>query len=364
MSLALISNVPAGTTLPTSGDVHASTDAAADPALAEIANSVFADVLRVITQTLDAGPTDPGAAAEGEDDDTTDEAANPDLVTADAMLPGMAMTMVPAALQAAGIQLAPTVQREGTHAGNDVAIGEVGAGGARRPAAAPPDALTTQVPGVGASSSQRTDASPNDGPTTGAASRASAPVAIDAAPVRAVVERQPLPTPTDASVASALATTLPADRDAGGADSVLKLNAAAPSQWRQPLQDALGDRLQQQLGRGSDHALIRLDPPTLGRIEILVRHENGSVQVHLSASNPEVLRQLNHIGDSLRQDLVARQHGEVSVTVSDTGRDAAGRERSRDQQPQPDDTTPHRALAEADDASTAATPFTLAHDRD
>ena len=62
-----------------------------------------------------------------------------------------------------------------------------------------------------------------------------------------------------------------------------------------------------------------------------------------------MVRQLNTIGDSLRQDLGQRQYGDVSVVVSDAGamgRDADGRSRGR--QPEPDNTDPNRALAEAE----------------
>lgn len=129
----------------------------------------------------------------------------------------------------------------------------------------------------------------------------------------------------------------------------VKLSPTTPAQWRQPLAEALGDRLQLNLQRGSDQAVIRLEPPQLGRIEIAIRHEAGSLQVHLSATHHEVVRQLNTIGDSLRQDLGQRQYGDVSVVVSDAGamgRDADGRSRGR--QPQQENTDPNRALAEAE----------------
>lgn len=198
-----------------------------------------------------------------------------------------------------------------------------------------------------------------------AASAAGNPVpAVAAADAAAASQRASEP------AAAALARTEPAAPVAGiapaqapaqapVADGVLPLKASAPSQWRQPLQEALGDRLKLQLQRGSEQAVIRLDPPTLGRIEILVRHEGGNVQVHLSASNGEVLRQLGHIGDSLRQDLVNRQYGDVSVVVSDGSRDAEGRQRQRQGEQQQ---APGRALAEADDGEHAGT-FAIAADR-
>ena len=101
--------------------------------------------------------------------------------------------------------------------------------------------------------------------------------------------------------APAAASTLPAP----GADTI-KLNGPA-QQWQEPLREALGERLQTQIGRNSEHAVIRLDPPMLGRIDISIRHTAGMLQVNLSASNTEVLRQLQGIGETMRTDLAQRQ---------------------------------------------------------
>ncbi|HTD04163.1 flagellar hook-length control protein FliK [Undibacterium sp.] len=147
----------------------------------------------------------------------------------------------------------------------------------------------------------------------------------------------------------------------------LKL-AGTPAQWQQPLREALGERLQMQLGRNSEQAVIRLDPPMLGRIEISIRHEGGALQVNMSASNNEVLRQLHGIGDSLRQDLSHRQYTDVAVTVSATPRsnagsgsaDADGRQRHAAAQEQ-EENLPSRALA---DAGQAASGFAMLTDRD
>ncbi|MYM89034.1 flagellar hook-length control protein FliK, partial [Rugamonas sp. FT82W] len=135
--------------------------------------------------------------------------------------------------------------------------------------------------------------------------------------------------------------------------AVVKL-AGAPDQWQQPLREALGDRLQVQLQRNNDHAVIRLEPPNMGSIEISIRHSAGSLQVNLSANHSEVLRQLNTIGDSVRQDLSTRQYADVSVTVSSSRAqaqaDSGGRNGQQREQDQEQGRTPGRALA--DDATT------------
>jgi flagellar hook-length control protein FliK len=145
------------------------------------------------------------------------------------------------------------------------------------------------------------------------------------------------------------------------ADSSVRLTGSA-EQWQQPLRAALGDRLQLQLQRNSEQAVIRLEPPNMGTIEISIRHSAGALQVNLSASNSEVLRQLNNIGDNVRQDLSQRQLGDVAVTVSSSaGRGLAdggsGRQPEREQQ----ERTPGRALSDGADADS---PFAMLTERE
>ena len=90
----------------------------------------------------------------------------------------------------------------------------------------------------------------------------------------------------------------------------------------------------------------------MGTIEIVIRHEAGGLQVKMHASNSEVARQLQAVSDTLRQDLVQRQHGDVSVQVYDAARDSEGRNKQRhgafvEEQP-------GRALNEANDGTGAA----------
>jgi flagellar hook-length control protein FliK len=120
------------------------------------------------------------------------------------------------------------------------------------------------------------------------------------------------------------------------------------------LVQVLGDHLQLQIGRGSESAVIRLDPPSMGSIEIVIRHEAGGVQVHLSASNGEVLNQLQGIGDALRQDLMQRHQGAVSVQVSDDSANAGRRQR----QPEGQDESEPSVREAADDEEPAT--FSLA----
>lgn len=138
-------------------------------------------------------------------------------------------------------------------------------------------------------------------------------------------------------------------------DKAVDAQPAAPN--RQALVDALGERLSVQLNRGASQATLRLDPPMMGTIEIVIRHDAAGVQVHLSASHGDVLRQLHNIGNALSQDLVQRNHGEVTVHVSESSRDGDGRQRNR--QGDSGDATPGHALRTADEPERPVT-FTLA----
>jgi flagellar hook-length control protein FliK len=147
------------------------------------------------------------------------------------------------------------------------------------------------------------------------------------------------------------------------ADSVTL--SGPPTAWRQTLQEALGDRLQLQLGKNAELAVIRLEPPMLGRVEIAIRHSAGSLEVHISATHGEVLRQLQAVGENLRNDLAQRQFTDVAVNIAQAPRAAAagnmpmfagdGSGRGRQHEGQ-EEQQPGNAL---DEANTGAAPFSL-----
>jgi flagellar hook-length control protein FliK len=136
-----------------------------------------------------------------------------------------------------------------------------------------------------------------------------------------------------------------------------------PTAWRQTLQEALGDRLQLQVGKNAEQAVIRLEPPMLGRVEIAIRHSAGSLEVHISATHGEVLRQLQTVSEGLRNDLAQRQFTDVSVNVVPAPRGAngapmfaGGEGRGRQQEGRQQEQNPGEALAEA---NTGNSPFSL-----
>lgn len=139
----------------------------------------------------------------------------------------------------------------------------------------------------------------------------------------------------------------------------VRLPASEPDLWQRPLAQALGDRLQVQASQGIEQARIRLEPPALGRIEIVLRQESGQLQVQLSATHHEVVRQLQAMGEGLRQELTQKQGTPVTVQVFEDRALADGRHPQRErQQQQPQEDQPGQGLLSESKAERRA--FTLA----
>ena len=298
--------------------------------------------------------------------DADAEAAVDDDVVPDVLLGAMAPTLTPAALPAMMLAMQgakPGAAADAASTPSDDATSSPVAGARAAPllpaAATAHTPAAAQAAGVVAAArndpgaTQSVAAQPNAVPAAASLSgETAADAGADAIPVMAGP--------------GALATAPPAS--ARSADSIVL--AGPPAAWRQNLHEALGERLQLQLGRNIEQATIRLEPPMLGRIEIAIRHSAGNLEIHIAASNSEVLRQLNTVSDSLRSDLAGRQYGSVSVNVSDMPRmqasaqtggqmpgqgqgDAQGRSRQEQEQAR----IPGRALH--DEATPGSTLFSM-----
>ncbi|MGJ7914863.1 flagellar hook-length control protein FliK [Massilia sp. LXY-6] len=302
-----------------------------------------------------AGKGKDAAAPDGPADDTAATSAPQD----GALLAAMAMPLMPLT----PAQVAQAVQA----AQPSAARGD----GDATPAADTP--AVAGVPGHGiAGDGGRHAATLDRGPALppaadGASAQAARPAQADAAPstrfaVHAQANAAAANTGTqdggadhagNGAPAAPLAGAIPAQpaANAPAADTV-KL-AGPPTAWRQSLQEALGERLNVQVGKNMEQAVIRLEPPQLGRIDIAIRHSAGMLEVNISATNGEVLRQLQTVSDNLRSDLSQRQFTEVAVTVAPAPKNGAapfgdpqqgrGRQQGREQE----DQEPGRALAEA-----------------
>ena len=233
------------------------------------------------------------------------------------------------------------------------------ASGAALPAAAVPAAAAAPAPAPAprASASDAINAALQALQGQSAGSTAAPVSAKDAASLLADSQPQNPDTAALPGFRSVLANTA-----ASQAGDTLHLTGN-PEQWQQPLRAALGDRLQLQLARNDERAVIRLEPPNMGSVEISVRHSGGALQVNIAASHSEVLRQLNTIGDAVRQDLSQRQFGDVAVTVSSSSArnlaDGGGQQRQQQQSGQ--QRQPGMALAD-DEAGT--TTFAMLSERE
>jgi len=267
-------------------------------------------------------------------------------------MPAMMMAMTGARL----LNRAPALDSNTPAATTASASGAAPAAAAAA-ARAPVDALALPVATVAPAAAVRTDAAATvqapAAATTGSA--AGAPLANTSGADSAAIDAAP----TGAAVAVA---ATPASTTRAGDTLAL---AGPPTAWRQTLQEALGERLQMQTGRGVEQATIRLEPPMLGRIDIAIRHSGGNLEVHIAASNSEVMRQLSGVSDALRNDLAGRQFSSVSLSVSETPRAQAGAQtgtgpgqngqpgadaQNRGRQPGQEQRTPGLALNDAGDA--------------
>lgn len=173
------------------------------------------------------------------------------------------------------------------------------------------------------------------------------PASTTLGPEAAAVREKSAPLPVGLREASPTAWSAPAPTNSLSTPQA-SAGAASPADPRSPqaLVDTLGERIDWQLKRGSERAVIRLDPPMQGQLEITIRRDGAGIQVHLAASSSEVVRQLQTISDGLRQDLAGRQAGDVAVVVSHSTRDSDGRGRQSGQTP--DQEQPGKALSEAE----------------
>jgi flagellar hook-length control protein FliK len=291
----------------------------------------------------------------------TDEATAAALPQDGALLAAMAMPLMPLtpvqvaqAVQAAQPSGTQSADQSGD-ADDAPAVAGIGSDGGRRADALDRGLGLPQAPDGAAAKAARA-AQPEAVPAVRFAAHAQDNAGADAGAEQPGKGNAAAPGSPDRA---AIAGAMPAQPAANApAPDTVKL-AGPPTAWRQSLQEALGDRMQLQVGKGIEQAVIRLEPPQLGRIVIALRHCAGALEVNISATNGEVLRQLQHVSDNLRSDLSQRQFTEVAVTVAPAPKNGAapfgdpqqgrGRQQGREQ----DDNQPGRALAEAGNNSSA-----------
>ncbi len=87
---------------------------------------------------------------------------------------------------------------------------------------------------------------------------------------------------------------------------VAKLATLSMDELGEKLTTLLKDQIHFQLNKQQQISTIRLDPPSLGKLEIAVQLDNGKLMVHIGANQSEVCRALQQFSDDLRQHLTAQ----------------------------------------------------------
>ncbi|MDC7710109.1 flagellar hook-length control protein FliK [Vogesella indigofera] len=301
---------------------------------------------------------------------TTDTAA-PDATSADSAAPVLATTlpfappplpsaaMTPAADTAAtqvgagaGLEPVAGLPPPGTQPAAPATVAPLAPRAAAPAAALAATALPVMTGSLLAANVGRNGGVNNDSntPPAGNSGEAAAPLTADA------TASTPLPTEPRLLAGGMAALPVPAhelgQRPAAAAAvpewAPLPVDDGSASAQGGALHQLLAQRLAVQSSHGIDRALIRLDPPSFGSLEIALRHEGGHLTVQLTASNGDMVRQLQGIGDLLRQELGNRQFQSVQLEVRHGAGDGQGGQQQGRREPE-QQATPGRALQLAED---------------
>ncbi len=104
-------------------------------------------------------------------------------------------------------------------------------------------------------------------------------------------------------------------------ETIFRANIAVDSNNKaeigQKLLNVLADKITLQSNTKTNQATIRLDPPELGKIDLVVRVEGERLNVQINSSNLSVREAINQTVERLRVELVQANFLEVNVSVSD-----------------------------------------------
>ncbi|HGW8407160.1 TPA: flagellar hook-length control protein FliK [Citrobacter freundii] len=119
--------------------------------------------------------------------------------------------------------------------------------------------------------------------------------------------------------------------------NIVSTQASSPvtmstEEFGEKLTALLKDRIQFQIGQQQQVSTIRLDPPSLGKLEIAVQLDAGKLMVHIGANQSDVCRSLQQFSENLRQHLTAQNFMEVNVQVSSEGQSQQQKQQSGHQQ--------------------------------
>lgn len=86
-------------------------------------------------------------------------------------------------------------------------------------------------------------------------------------------------------------------------------------QWGEKMLNILQDRVSLQATQNMQEARIRLDPPDLGKLDLIVKIDGDKLNVQINANNTAVRDALNQVSERLRHDL-QQQFVSVDVNIS------------------------------------------------
>lgn len=118
-------------------------------------------------------------------------------------------------------------------------------------------------------------------------------------------------------------------------------------EWGEKLTGLLKDQIHFQINQQQQISTIRLDPPSLGKLDIAIQLDAGKLTVHIGASQPDVCRSLQQLSDQLRQQLTGQNFTQVEVNISaDSGNEGQRQQQQRQQQHDDDIVTARTISAE------------------
>lgn len=96
----------------------------------------------------------------------------------------------------------------------------------------------------------------------------------------------------------------------------------SPGKWGEQMLQVLQDRVHLQASQQMQEARIRLDPPDLGKLDLVVRVDGDRLNVQINANHSAVRDALVQVSDRLRAELAQQQfvHVDVNVGTGDQGR--------------------------------------------
>ncbi|PWI33172.1 flagellar hook-length control protein FliK [Vibrio albus] len=94
--------------------------------------------------------------------------------------------------------------------------------------------------------------------------------------------------------------------------------------WGEQMMQILQDRVSMQASQKMQEARIRLDPPELGKLDLLVKVDGDRLHVQINANHAQVREALVQVSERLRHELQLQQFVHVDVNVgTDTPQDSS-----------------------------------------